>query len=144
MIVGIEIYKRPYIDDIFIGYAKSFSFGAKRLLAYAELKGSSFFIFISFFPAFQHSFVEFCFGRSVGLCMPETGVGGFIGQELLLYEMVGEIVCVFIAIVVAEFCHPFGWCVSDVERNREIPRLLHVLECCIDGEIGRIAFRTGS
>ena len=77
------------------------------------------------------------------MCMPETSAGGFVGQELLLYEMVREIVSVFITIVIAEFCHQFGWCVADMERNREIPRLLHVLECCIDGEIRRIAFRTG-
>jgi len=79
---------------------------------------SSFFILISFFPAFEHSFVEFCFGRGVGLCVPETGIGGFVGQELLLYEVVGEIVCVFVAVVIAEFCHEFGWGVADGQGNR--------------------------
>ena len=78
----------------------------------------------------------------MGLCVPETGIGGFVGQELLLYEVVGEIVCVFVAVVIAEFCHEFGWGVADGQGNRQVACLLHVLKGCVDGEIGGVALGT--
>ena len=78
------------------------------------------------------------------LGMPEASLLEVIGQILLLGEVTGIIMRILIAIMIAQLCHQLGWRIADMERHRQIARLLDGCQGGIDAQIGTIALRTGS
>ena len=78
------------------------------------------------------------------LGMPYPFVLYLVGQELLLYEVAGVIMRVFVSIAVAQVGHQFGGGVSEMKWHGQVSRPGHELLCGTDALIRRIALRTGS
>ena len=77
--------------------------------------------------------------RRVGCRVPEPMTHKVVGQELLLHEMLGIVVGIFIVFAVAEFLHKGCGSVAYMQRNREIAALTHFGKRFIDRKVGGIA-----
>lgn len=81
----------------------------------------------SFSPKLNHAFLQLVFGR-IGLRMPKTLVSCAIRQELLLNEVTFVGMSIFVVLAVPQLSHKLGWCIAQMEWDREVARLLHVLK----------------
>ena len=71
--------------------------------------------------------------------MPETGLHQLVGQVLLLHEVAREVVAVLIAVAVAQLLHQAGGSIAQMQRHRQVARLLHLRERLGNAHVGRIA-----
>ena len=95
-------------------------------------------VFVFLVPAVLQISAQFVFARVV-LRFVEFSAGNLFGQKFLVYEIMFEIVGLLVAFVLAEFLHPFGWCVADVERHGQVAGLLDEGIGVVDGHVGGIA-----
>ena len=50
---------------------------------------------------------------------------------------------IFIAVVIAQILHQAGRRIADMQRHRQIARLLHGGDSIVDAQVGTVALRTG-